>query len=145
MNIMHAWLVYYKKVCLLIINKFREIILEILPYLCFYPLIWPILYRSLKNPVLLVSLIKTVECWRVLVCWEHPAHYTDCFVVMFGIKDLLQNLKKGTEEGEAHCINNNANGTYDIFFWNFLWPIFLLPCYLKIMLSDFGFSYFYIN
>jgi hypothetical protein len=23
---------------------------------------------------------------------------------------------QGAEEGEAHCINSNANGTYDIFF-----------------------------
>ena len=32
-------------------------------------------------------------------------------------------LQQGAEEGEAHCINSNANGTYDIFNLNFFYAI----------------------
>ena len=33
---------------------------------------------------------------------------------------------QGAEEWEAHCINSNGNGTYDIYFRNFLRPIFVI-------------------
>ena len=32
------------------------------------------------------------------------------------LQTALLFIHKGAEEEEAHCINSNANGTYDIFF-----------------------------
>ena len=45
-----------------------------------------------------------------------------CFQLLI----LPSSLCKGAEEGEGHYINNNANTTYNIFFWNFLRPLFFI-------------------